>query len=96
MSRLRDAFSFRCDACHHEVEVAVCSVGEHLTCPHCCAQFPFAWPGPTADPFDDITAARRWMERELPPEQAGEMPCASLPVGAGCVAASPVDAEVQR
>lgn len=43
--------------------------GEHLTCPHCEARFPFAWPGPTDDPPDDLRAQQRWVERELASEQ---------------------------
>lgn len=69
MSRERDVFAFCCQRCRREVEVAVCSVGEHLTCPHCEARFPFAWPGPTDDPPDDLRAQQCWVERELDSEQ---------------------------
>lgn len=93
--RLRDAYSFRCDACHHDVEVPCHVAAETLTCPHCEVRFPFAWPGPIDDPPDDLRMERRWRERELRPEQVGEMPCASLPVGAGCVGVASMDVEVR-
>lgn len=91
MSRERDVFAFCCEHCRHEVEVAVCSVGETLACPRCRSRFAYSWPGPTDDAPDTLRSDRRWIERELPPEQATEMPGASLLVCAGCVGGGAVE-----